>query len=152
MSKPDPASDQALSASLRRLLKSRAARPNFGDIVEQVEEHGGGGQLLFILTLPVLLPLPPGASMVLALPLLMVAPQVMLGRTHLWLPKWLSRRHFDQTAIAKLIKRVLPPLEWVEGFGKPRLGFVTGRAGTHLAGFAATLIALVLGRSADLAI
>jgi hypothetical protein len=144
MSKPDPSSDQALSASLRRLLRSRASHLNFGDIIEQFEDHGGLGQVLFILTLPVLLPLPPGASMVLALPLLMAAPQIMIGRRHLKLPHWLSRRSLERTSVDKTVHRMLPLLERVETLARPRLGFVCGRAGTRLAGLAATLIAVVL--------
>ncbi|MDB5460679.1 MAG: exopolysaccharide biosynthesis protein [Caulobacteraceae bacterium] len=144
MSKPGDARDRALSASLRGLLHGREARLSFGQIVEGFEDHGGVGEVLFILTLPVLLPLPPGGSAVLALPLLMIALQIALGRERLWLPHWLSDRKLEREAVAKVARRVLPPLEWIEALGRPRLGFVTGRLGTRLAGAAATVLALVV--------
>lgn len=100
--------------------------------------------MLFVLTLPILLPLPPGASMVLALPLLVVAPQIMAGRKHLWLPAWLAARTLERQALAKLAQRVRPWLKRLEALGRPRLAFLTGAAGARAIGLAATLIALVL--------
>jgi hypothetical protein len=144
MSKPGDAHDETLSASLRSLLDGREARLNFGALVKGFEDHGGVGEVLFILTLPALLPLPPGASAVLALPLLMVALQIALGRERLSLPHWLSDRKMEREAVAKVVRRVLPPLEWIEALGRPRLGFVVGPLGTRLAGAAASLLALVV--------
>jgi hypothetical protein len=82
--------------------------------------------------------------MVLALPLLLVAPQIVIGRREIWLPKWLSRRTIKRLPLIKLIKRVLPPLERVEKIVRPRLRFLTGRIGASIVGVACTIIALVL--------
>jgi len=133
-----------LSASLKGLLRGRTAKLNIGEVVQQFEDHGGLAQVLFILTLPVLLPLPPGASMVLALPLLIVAPQMVAGRKDLWLPHWLADRGIERKSIAKLARRILPPLEWIEGLGKPRLPFIVGPLGTRIVGVAASILALIL--------
>jgi hypothetical protein len=70
----------------------RKERLSVGELMGRLEDADGPGPLLFALTLPVLLPMPPGVSMLLALPLLMVAPQLVLGRRRLWMPKALSRR------------------------------------------------------------
>jgi hypothetical protein len=110
----------------------------------QIESNDGPGPVLFILTLPILLPLPPGVSMVLALPLLLVAPQIIIGRREIWLPKALSRRSIKRAPLVKLIKRVLPPLQRVEKVVRPRLRFLTGRAGAAMVGVACTLLAVVL--------
>jgi hypothetical protein len=144
MAKPSSASAADLSASLRSLLRSRKARINIGEVIERFEGHGGLGEVLFLLTLPVLLPLPPGASMVLALPLLVVAPQIVAGRKRLWLPHWLADRTVERKGFARLIHRILKPLQRVEAMGKPRLSFMTGPLGARLVGVVATLIALVL--------
>jgi hypothetical protein len=144
MAKPSAASATDLSSSLRDLLRSRKARLNLGEVVHRFEGHGGLGEVLFILTLPVLLPLPPGASMVLALPLLIVAPQIVAGRKTLWLPRWLADRTVERKGFAKLIHRILKPLQRVEAMGRPRLSFMTGPLGARLVGVAATVIALVL--------
>lgn len=134
----------SLSASLRSLSGSRKARLSLGDLVAPFEGQDGLGQVLFVLALPVLVPLPPGASMVLALPLLIVAPQIAAGRKRLWLPGWLAHRTLDRAALAKLVRRVLPLLERIEAIGRPRLSGLTGLAGARAVGVAATLIALVL--------
>jgi hypothetical protein len=119
-------------------------RLSLGDLVAPFEGQGGLGQVLFVLALPVLVPLPPGASMVLALPLLIVAPQIVAGRDQLWLPGWLARRTFDRAAFTKLVGRVLPLLERIEALGRPRISVLTGPMGARALGVAATLMALVL--------
>jgi hypothetical protein len=144
MPKPGTGPSTALTASLRELLRSRKAHFNLGEVARQFEEHGGLAQVLFILTLPVLLPLPPGASMILALPLLLVAPQMVVGRKRLWLPSWLADRTLERRAFAKLIHRILKPLGRIEAMGHPRLSFLTGALGTRLVGVVATVIALIL--------
>jgi hypothetical protein len=115
-----------------------------GEMVSRIEGDGGLGPVLFILTLPVLLPLPPGVSMVFALPLLFVAPQIVMGRRCLWLPNFLSKQTVKRHELVKLLRRVLPMLERVETVVRPRLGFLTGRTGACLVGIACTVTALVL--------
>lgn len=134
----------SLAASLKPLLHTRDDKLSLGEIVDHIEGGEGPGPVLFALTLPVLLPLPPGFSMVLALPLLFVAPQIVVGRKRLWLPKMLSRQTVKRPALAKLVHKVLPILERVEKVVKPRLRFLTGRIGACAVGLACTLIALIL--------
>jgi hypothetical protein len=138
------AADHSLAASLKPFLRLRKTELSLGEMLERVESQDGPGPVLFILTLPVLMPLPPGFSMVLALPLLLVAPQIVIGRREIWLPRFLSRRTVKREALVKLIKRVLPPLARAEKVVKPRLGFLTGRLGAAMVGLACTLIAIVL--------
>ena len=64
------ASGQSLAARLRPLLRSRKAKLTVGEMIDKLDGDGGLGPTLFVLTLPVIMPLPPGVSMVLALPLL----------------------------------------------------------------------------------
>ena len=114
---------------------------------EMVKLIDGGeclGPILFVLTLPMLLPLPPGVSMVMALPILIVSPQIMVGRRKLWLPDWLGRRTLDRVKLAKLLHRILPTLERLEAVVRPRLTFLTGRVGEMLAGLACTVMGVIL--------
>jgi hypothetical protein len=134
----------SLVASLKPLLRMRKAEISVGELVERLEDADGPGPVLFALTLPVMLPMPPGVSMVLALPLLMVAPQIVLGRRELWMPQFLSRRTIKRKELVKLLHRVLPTLEKFEKLVKPRLTFLTGRTGARMVGAACSLIALVL--------
>lgn len=134
----------SLADSLKPFLHMPQAELSVGDLLDEVEAEDGPGPVLLALTLPVMLPLPPGFSMVLALPLLLVAPQIMLRRQEVWLPKWLSTRKIKREKLEKLVKRVLPWIERVETCVKPRLGFLTQGLGASLVGLACTLIALVL--------
>jgi hypothetical protein len=134
----------SLVASLKPLLRSRKERLSVGELMARLEDSDGPGPVLFALTLPVLLPMPPGVSMLLALPLLMVAPQLALGRRRLWMPKALSQRTVTRKELVKLLHRVLPSVERFEQLSRPRLTFLTGRSGSRLVGAACTLIALVL--------
>lgn len=136
--------DHSLAASLRPFLRLRRDELTLGEMLDRVEGHDGPGPVLFILTLPVLLPLPPGFSMVLALPLLLVAPQVILGRERVWLPRFLRERSIKREALVKVIRRVLSPVEKIETVVRPRLGFLTGRIGSALVGVACTILAVVL--------
>jgi hypothetical protein len=133
-----------LVASLKPLLRVRKARLSVGELMKRLEDADGPGPVLFALTLPVMVPMPPGVSMVLALPLLIVAPQIGLGRRQLWMPKALARQTITRQALVKLLHRVIPPLERFEKLVRPRLTFLTGPIGARLVGVACTLIALVL--------
>jgi len=81
---------------------------------------------------------------VLALPLLVVAPQIIVGRRKIWLPKFLARQKIKREALVKLVRRLLPLVERAEKVVRPRLGFLTTGVGASLVGVACTLIAIVL--------
>jgi hypothetical protein len=144
MAVPRTRSTLSLSGGLRGLMRSRKVQLSVGEIVKRFGGTNGLGPALFVLTLPILVPLPPGASMVLALPLLIVAPQVAAGRAKLWLPTWLAARTIDRKPLAKLIGRLLPLLQRLEALGRPRLRPLTGDAGTRLVGVVCTALALIL--------
>ena len=144
MPTPTGPSPHSLASSLRPFLRLRKAELSLGEMMVRIESGDGPGPVVFILTLPILLPLPPGVSMVLALPLLLVAPQIVVGRRTIWLPKALSRRTIKRAPLNALIKRILPPLERIEKIVRPRLRFLTGRVGASMVGVACTLLAVVL--------
>ena len=144
MTKQPARAPQTLSATLKPLLAGDQARVTLGEILAGVEGEGGLGPVLFLLTLPVLLPLPPGFSMVLSLPLLLVAPQIVLGRRRLWLPKALKRQSIKQADLVKLINRLMPLIVRGETIMRPRLTALTNGPGVRVIGLACTLIALIL--------
>ena len=134
----------SLADRLRPFLRTRKTELSLGEMLARVEGDDGVGPVLLVLTLPVLLPLPPGFSMVLALPLLVVAPQIIVGRRKIWLPKFLARQKIKREALVNLVRRLLPLLERAEKVVRPRLGFLTTGVGASLVGVACTLIAIVL--------
>lgn len=134
----------SLAASLRPLLRTRKQRLSVGEMLARIEDDRGIGPVLFALTLPALLPFPPGFTMLLALPLLVAAPQIAAGRQRLWLPRALSRITVKRSLLIRLLRRVLPLVERAETVVRPRLGWLTGRIGARAVGATCTLVALVL--------
>lgn len=139
-----PVHSPSIAGDLEPLLRTRKDRVSVEDVLDRVEAHEGLAPVVFVLTLPVLLPLPPGLSMIMALPVLMAAPQMMIGRKTLWLPEKLARQSMAREKLQKTVKRILPWLERLETVAHPRLGFLTGRIGTALAGAVCTLMAIIL--------
>jgi hypothetical protein len=56
----------------------------------------------------------------------------------------MARRSLRRADLAKVLHRVLPPLDWLEKAMRPRLGFLTGGAGSRMVGLACTLMAAIL--------
>ncbi len=144
MPNPPESPVQSITARLQPLLSSRKPRLSLGEMVAGIDGDDGLGPVLLVLSLPLLLPLPPGVTMLLALPLLVVAPQIVGGRRRLWLPEALERLTVKRPALVKLLRRVLPLLTRVERVVRPRLRFLTGRIGACVVGVACTLIAVIL--------
>ncbi len=134
----------SLSDRLQPLLSGQQPRVRLDEMVDRIDGGEGVGPILFVLTLPILLPLPPGVSMIMALPIMVVAPQIIVCRRRLWLPKWLAKRTVKHEKLVELLGRILPPLQRVETVVRPRLGFLTGRAGGVLVGVACTVIGVIL--------
>lgn len=140
---PEPASP-SVAENLKALLRKRKDEVPIREAIEDIETHEGLAPVVFVLTVPVLAPLPPGVSMVLALPLLFAAPQMMIGRKDLWLPDWLGCKGIERDKLHAAIKRLLPWVERVEKAVHPRLTFMTSQAGATVAGAICTLMAVVL--------
>lgn len=115
--------------------------------IEQILEHFGHrafGAALFIFAVPNLLPLPPGSSTVLGLPLLFIAPQLALGGQDPWIPGRVRRRTIDPAVLGAVCRKVAPWVERAEAVTTRRLGFMFGGLGDVLLGLVCTLLAAVL--------
>ena len=134
--------DVALSRLLGQLCEGNGPL-TVGEMVDHFGERAFGA-LLFAFSVPNLLPLPPGSSTVLGLPLLILAPQLMLGVKAPWLPKALKRRSVDRAVLAKAFSKLIPRLRQLERVTQPRLDVMFGGIGDRLIGLAITLLALVL--------
>lgn len=140
---PPDEEDVALSVLLRTL-------PDRGDdavAVGEIIAHFGPrafGALLFVFALPNLLPLPPGSTTVLGLPLLLFAPQLAMGSQQPWLPNRMQRRSFDSAALKKIGAKASVWLARAERLTTRRATFMFGPVGTALIGIVCTLLAAIL--------
>ncbi len=133
----DPlAPSPSLVRNLEPLMQAGGDRVTLQDVIDRAEGAQGLAPIVFVLTLPVLLPLPPGVSMIIAVPLLLTAPQMLIGRTDLWMPQKLAGQSVARDKLQKTFCRILPWIGRIEGVAHPRLTFLTGRTGAAVAGLA----------------
>ncbi len=114
-----------------------------GEIVHRLGRRSFGA-LLFIFAAPNWLPLPPGSSTFLAVPLLLLAPQIAVGIRGPWLPRFVDERKIRRSDLGGAFHRLIPALQRVEKVSRPRLIFLFGPIGDRLIGLTATLLAMVL--------
>jgi hypothetical protein len=146
MDRPPPVidpHDEPISAVLRHILALDEARISVEEIADAFGSRAFGA-LLFAFSVPNLLPLPPGSSTVLGLPLVFLAPQVAIGMRHPWIPRFLARRTVDRVQLRKAFGKILPRLARIEKLLRPRLGIMFGEVGDRLIGLVCLLLALVL--------
>ena len=87
-----------------------------------------------------LLPLPPGASVILGLPLIIVSAQMVFGNRTAWLPAFLMRKSVSADHFQNFAARAVPRLMQLERLIKPRYWPFWRRRGDRVIG----VIALVL--------
>lgn len=117
-------------------------RLSFSDLALQLRARAWGGLLVIFAAINVI-PLPPGASIFFAIPLIIVSAQMALGRTTPWFPSRIDRRGVTKEDLRRLIAK----MEWlevrVERMFKPRFAGLTGPAATRLIGIVCFILALL---------
>jgi hypothetical protein len=114
-----------------------------GQMLEQFDSRAFGA-MLFVFGLLNCLPLPPGSSTPLSLPILLLAPQIALGREVPWLPRKLVEHPLKRDDLRGLFRKLTPIVRRMELFTRPRLEILFAPAGERLVGVVCTLLALVL--------
>jgi hypothetical protein len=113
------------------------------EILDALDKRSFGiATLLF--ALPSVVPMPPGIPTVVGICLFIVSLQMVLGREELWLPGILSRRSFDRKSLVSAFEGLAPRLAVVERLMKPRLFFMTRRAGSIVIGVIVLIMSVVL--------
>ncbi|MBX3484349.1 exopolysaccharide biosynthesis protein [Phenylobacterium sp.] len=115
-------------------------------VAELTQLFGGRaiGALLFVFGLACLLPLPPGATTIFGFPLVLLAPQLIIGAAAPWLPDGIRHRTISTSDLKKGLPRLVGALRKVEAVSKPRLAFMFGPVGERLIGVVVLVLALVL--------
>lgn len=133
----------ATSEVLLRAVRGDTEKVSVKEIVDALDARSFGlATLLF--ALPSVVPMPPGIPTVVGICLLIVSFQMVLGREDLWLPGILSKRTFDRKSLVSAFEGLAPKLQMIERATKPRLLFMTGRAGTVAIGIVVLIMAIVL--------
>ena len=132
-----------LSAILEALCDYPQSRIS---VAELMHLFGGRamGALLFIFGLACMLPLPPGATTIFGLPLVLLAPQLIIGAEAPWLPKKMRSSSLATEDLQKGLRRLVPWLKRLEAVSRPRFTFLFGAVGERLIGVVCLLLGLVL--------
>lgn len=146
---PMPAPQTATEASvpLSQILRALCSRPGEELSIGEIVENFGGrafGAVIFVLAIPILLPFPPGLAGILGLPLLLIAPQLVLGVGSPWLPRVIARRTVRAADLRRAFVKVLPWIERLEAISRPRLGWMFGPLGDRMTGLLVTILTLLL--------
>jgi hypothetical protein len=142
MTEPSP-NQQPLSAVLVEI----AEHPGEHITVAELMRMFGGraiGALLFVFGLACLLPLPPGATTIFGTPLLLLAPQLVIGASVPWLPTGVKARRLSTADLRSGLPKVIPWLRRIEAVSRPRLPILFGPVGERVIGVICTVLAIVL--------
>jgi hypothetical protein len=136
-SRPPPA---RTSEVLRELAYSEGERVSFREILLGLR-HRAFGFTMLVFALPCCLPMPPGIPTVCGFALAIIALNLIAVRKRLWLPSAIADKSVARADLKRIVDRVLPYLQWLERFCRPRLAGLTEPIGKVFIG----LVVLVLG-------
>lgn len=135
---------EKLSELLRHVSAGAGERISLGAIAGAMADRSFGA-FLVVFCLPNLIPLPPGATFILGLPLVFIAFQMAFSRLDtIWLPKRLHDYSFDNKAFAGVLDKFVPWMEWAERFITPRFWPEKSRLYERFIGVFALLLAIVV--------
>jgi hypothetical protein len=133
----------ALSDLLLRLAgRTDCERVSVHDLLDALGDRALGA-LIFLFAFPNVLPLPPGTSFILGVPLVFLVGQLMLSLPP-WLPNVIGKRSMTQPDFAALVARIVPWLVRAEKLLRPRLQVLTSGMLERLIGAVCLLLAIFL--------
>src|SRR6478609_2588923 len=111
--------DEPFSDQLERWLRSDGTK-TLGALNDVFAEKSFAVTVLLLMFLPAL-PLPTGGvTHVFEAITVIVAAQMVVGRTVLWLPGWARRRELGKATIEKALPFIARRIRWFEKFSRPR--------------------------------
>lgn len=146
MSNPETHEPEAaplrLSERLTQIVQESPERLSFSGLAERLD-YRAWGALLFIFSIVNVLPLPPGTNMVLAIPMIIVAAQMVFGRESPWFPRWIDKRGVSQTELRMVTNKIIWLERRAERLFKPRMASLTGRTAARAIGLACLLLGIL---------
>jgi hypothetical protein len=110
---------RSLSQVFKDLSLSATAPVSFNELEDAFTDRSFAALLTFFAILN-LIPLPPGTGVLTGIPLVLVSVQMVMGRESVWLPAFLRTKSIAPDRFRLISDRVVPWLEWLEKFIRPR--------------------------------
>ena len=135
----------SLSLPILRSSRSqdRAGTLTLGNLLTALGETSFGWAIV-LFSLLTLLPLPPGSSLITALPLLVTTAQMVLGYPHVKLPGPLAGLRLNSVKLRRTVLRLRPVTRRLESVLTPRYAALFARRNERVLGFALFVIAFAL--------
>lgn len=114
-----------------------------GEIVDGIRGRAFGLLLLLFGAVDVV-PLPPGASSLAGVPVLIIGVQMALGRPRPWLPQVLRRRSFEREKLVNGLRRIEPYVRALARVSRPRWPRVVRALFPRFVGTVVIVLALVI--------
>ncbi len=143
----DEAKAAPASRRLSQIFTELAASANDPVSVGAIREALGDrsfAALLILFAALNLLPLPPGATLILGLPLILVSAQMVLGYRNAWLPRILLDKTVDAARFRRSSARLVPLLQRLERLVKPRHWPFSQAAADRVIGLLALVLSLAV--------
>lgn len=132
------------SELLAQIIRAQAEeRLSLSALSSQLRDRAWGGLLLIFAAINIL-PLPPGATTVTGIPLIIVTAQLAAGRATPWFPRRLDQRGVTKVELARLLEKILPWERRVERVFRPRLVALTSHRAARAIGAISLLLSLIL--------
>lgn len=128
-----------------KLVAESQERISLGDLI-RVAGRRSFGTLLLVVGLILASPLSgiPGMATTMAIFVLLIAVQLLAGRRHFWLPRWLLRRSVKQHQLRKALGWLRPPARFIDSFLRPRLTWLVHSTGTYFIALVCVLLAMIM--------
>lgn len=84
------------------------------------------GVVLFALAIPVCIPFLYGIPQIVALPMMALSIQMMLGKSEPWMPEKFKTRILDKAGLERMAKGARKWFGWLEALARPRFLFLSG--------------------------
>lgn len=127
-------------------MEQDASQVSVDDVVHAVGRRSFGPLLLVagLITLTPIIGDIPGMPTLMAVLVLLVSAQLLLGREAFWLPKWLLKRSLSRQKFDKGLKLMKKPARWIDRMLRVRLPWLTGYIGIRVTAVVCLLIALAM--------
>ncbi|WP_342344682.1 exopolysaccharide biosynthesis protein [Vannielia litorea] len=118
---------------------------SIGDLLEEVGPRAFA-PLILIPALILVTPISgiPGLPTVGAVLIGLVIVQKLIGRRHLWLPGWLTRRNVKGQKLGEAVDWMRKPCRWIDAHSRKRLSPLVSRPANLVTAFVITLICLII--------
>lgn len=118
---------------------------SLGDLI-RVTGRRSFGTLLLMVGVILASPLSgiPGMATTTAIFVLLIAAQLLGGRRHFWLPRWLLNRSVKRHQLLKAVGWLKAPARFIDSFLRPRLTWLVHSTGTYFIALMCVLLAIIM--------